>query len=629
MSMSYQTARWATVARGMTTLGQGNVPAPASPGRGCTPSTLPCGPAALAPRPREAVSGASPSSSAKLAPRDSRPGSSGHSALLEGPLDDVQLHEPPPAALGAAGKGAPSWCEWAVASAGQVRSFVAQVVSAGTARLRVNPVTAEDLQQAQQDLMNELRKNCPSSVRKARALELGPGPTPAAFDPVIRALASDAAEPSDACEREALSILEMYIGDGVHPAQDSAKAPAAVDLAQQMVHEAADLLQGGDGAGRAAGSLLRAGGVLLAFLRRVNKNEDFESTPATVAASVANVAMRNALAVFLPTVIRQFLSYGIEAGLTRAGASDSFRTTLGLVAPMLAVGALALGAMRDRMAGTYKPTSERSRAIMATTTAVAGLATAASGAMPAVAPLMVAFTAYTAMRDLLVQSRLRMSNANTNDYDPDAVHFALISAGYGLDQGLVSLGMSTLASPSGAGAYVKHAGVQAWNAIRRGALNWAGEVGEDLMFQGIPAVRSTLDPAKPSHALQLSIHDEGYQQNNLVNAALGPWAVRTGILSTTIGGLSMLSAYTGGTAYAKDPRLVEAVHDLIIGAVNGILYEPFANSGSAQPRTASGPRDLAAPFDSGRFLGSMRFPLDPEAGHPQLDPFRGSALFLR
>jgi hypothetical protein len=282
---------------------------------------------------------------------------------------------------------------------------------------------------------------------------------------------------------------------------------------------------------------------------------------------------------------------------------------------MLAVGALALGAMRDRMAGTHTRTSERSRAIMATTTAAAGLATVATGAMSGVAPLMVAFTAYTAMRDLLVQSRLRMSNAHTNGYVPDAMHFALISAGYGLDQGLVSLGMSTLASPSGAGAYLKDAGVQVWNAIRRGALNWAGEVGEDLMFQGIPAVRSTLDPAQPSHALQLSIRDVGYQQNHVVNGALGPWAVRTGILSTTIGGLSMLSACTKDPSYANNPRLVEAVGDLIIGAVNGILYEPFANSGSAQPSTTHGQQNLTAPFDSGRFaFGSGRFPVDLEAG---------------
>lgn len=616
MSLSHHPARLPNEASRVTPVGQDELPAPGSPERGRKPFALPGGPP-------------------ELAPRDRRPGSPGRVTTPAGPFVDVPLHEPPPvAATRPAGAGRPSWREWAVASAGQVPGRVVQAVSAGTAgtaSLWGNLITGKDLEQARQDLMDELGKNCPPSVRKARTLELVPMPTPTAFDPMIRALGGDTAGPSDAGEREAESVIEAYIDDGELPAQGHAKVAGAAGLVLRVLQQVpgSGVLHSGGGAGGAAGALLRAGGVLSAFLRRVMANQDFESTPARIAASVANVGMRNALAVFVPTVIRQFLSYGIEAGLTRAGASDSTRTTLGLVAPMLAVGALAQGALRDRMAGTHTRTSERSRAIMATTTALTGLATAASGAMRGAAPLMVAFTAYTAMRDLLVQSRLRMSNAHTNGYVPDATHFALISAGYGLDQGLVSLGMSTLASPSGADAYARHAGVQAWNAMRRGALNWAGEVGEDLMFQGIPAVRSLLDPAQPSHALQLSIHDEGYQQNNLVNGALGPWAVRTGILSTTIGGLSMLSAYTGGTAYANDPRLVEAVNDLIIGAVNGILYEPFANSGSAQPRSASGPQDVMAPFDSGRLFGSMRFSLDLEADHPPLDPRRGAALALR
>jgi hypothetical protein len=206
-------------------------------------------------------------------------------------------------------------------------------------------------------------------------------------------------------------------------------------------------------------------------------------------------------------------------------------------------------------------------------------------AAPGVASLMLAFTAYTAMRDLVVQSRLRMSNANTVGQVPDARHFALISAGYGLDQGLVNLGMSTLASPSGPAAFTDHAGISPRNAFARAALNMLGEVGEDLMFQSIPAIRSRLDPNQESHALQLSIQDVGYQQNNLVNGALGPWAVRTGILATTIGVTSIVAAYAKDPAYANNPKLVEAVNDLIVGAFNAILYEPFANAGSGQPTT--------------------------------------------
>lgn len=484
------------------------------------------------------------------------------------------------------------------------------------------PLTEDQCQQARRDLFTLLAE----AAAHRRALARAPVPKAAAFDFAIHALGGDAAGPSTAVERAAVSMVETFVADGEVPSQGRVKDPGAIELARQIIGQASL----GAGVCRSvagvAGSALRAGHMAKAFLQRVNANEDFESTPAKVAASVANVAMRNALAVFGPTVIRQLLSHGIEAGLSRAGASDSARTTLGLVAPMLAVGALALGALRDRMAGTHTPTSERSRAIMATTTAAAGLATAATGAMPGAAPLMMAFTAYTAMRDLVVQSRLRLANANTNGYVPDATHFALISAGYGLDQGLVSLGMSTLASPSGADAYLKGAGLQVWNAIRRGALNWAGEVGEDLMFQAIPAVRSTLDPAQTSHALQLSIRDVGYQQNNVVNGALAPWAVRTGILSTTIGGLSMISVGARDPSYTNNPRLIEAVSDLIIGAVNAILYEPFANSGSAQPNITPGQPNPAVPFDSGRFdsarvasgcftFDSRRTSCDLEAGH--------------
>jgi hypothetical protein len=297
--------------------------------------------------------------------------------------------------------------------------------------------------------------------------------------------------------------------------------------------------------------------------------------------------MRNFAAVFVPTALRQFLSYGIELGFQRNGASETTRAALGALAPALAVGALAAGAVRDRIAGTHTPTSERSRLIMAGTTTAAGIATAATGSMSNAAPLMLAFTAYTAMRDVLVQSRLRLNNAHTQNYTPDAAHFALISAGYGIDQALVNLAMSTLASPSGAGAASRHAGAAAGNAFSRAALNWAGEVGEDVMFQGIEAARSRLDPAQQTHPLQLSIEDVGYQRNNMMNAALGPWAVRTGILSTTIGLTQMLADHAHAPTFLNNPALVEAANDLIVGGVNAILYEPFANAGSGQPTAAS------------------------------------------
>lgn len=361
----------------------------------------------------------------------------------------------------------------------------------------------------------------------------------------------------------------------------------ASEVSSSTFHAAAGQVRGGAAQlAQAPAQFARAAAVMAAFIERVAANEDFESTPATIAASVVNVAARNALAVLLPTAIRQFLSFGIEAAFAHTHASDNVKTTFGLMAPLLATAALAMGAVRDSMAGTETTTSRRSRAIMGATTLVTGVATAATGAMPGVASLMLAFTLYTAMRDLVVQSRLRMNNPNTEGQAPDATHFSLISIGYGIDQALVNLGMSTLASPSGATAFVQHAGVQARNAFRRAAINWAGENGEDLMFQSIPALRSLFGPAENRHALQLGIRDVGYQRNNVVNGALGPWAVRTGILATSFGLTGMLSAHLRDPRYVNNPRLVEAVNDLLLGVLNGVLYEPFANAGSGQPSAA-------------------------------------------
>lgn len=463
-------------------------------------------------------------------------------------------------------------------------------------------ITLKDVVAARQEFLAELNLAALEAGHGLHAIEAAKTPTVESVTAALSILSPALDRQLTPEEQAAAAVLDAFIrGTEVPTTAQHAEGGAYAFISQVVQQARASTLGEGvayvanaaayatqaavNSVNTAAGAFVRAGRVAHAFVKRVNANEDFESTPAKIAASVANVAMRNAAAVFVPTAIRQLLSYGIEAALTKAGASDSVKTTLGVVVPGVAIGALALGAYRDRAAGTHTPTSERSRLIMGSTIAVAGFATAATGTMaaPGVASLMLAFTAYTAMRDLVVQSRLRMSNANTVGQVPDARHFALISAGYGLDQGLVNLGMSALASPSGPAAFTDHAGISPKNAFVRAALNMLGEIGEDLMFQSIPAIRSRLDPNQESHALQLSIQDVGYQQSNLVNGALGPWAVRTGILATTIGVTSIVAAYAKDPAYANNPKLVEAVNDLIVGAFNAILYEPFANAGSGQP----------------------------------------------
>jgi len=328
------------------------------------------------------------------------------------------------------------------------------------------------------------------------------------------------------------------------------------------------------------------------FRLRVGRNNDFESNLAKISASVVNVGVRNTPAVFLPTFARQFMSMGIEAGFQYFGTSDYTKAMLGLgFGALPAVTAHVAGGIRDELNHTATWTSRRSRLIMAGSAIAATAYEHKAGAAPENASLHMAFTIYTAMRDLLVQTNIRLDNKNTDGLVPDWKHFLAMSVGYGLDQGLVSLGMSTLASPSGPGAAKANlSGIeQAKNAAIRAGLNLLGEMGEDLLFQSIPALRAKFFGTGTPHTLELGIHTEG-PTRYLTNGALGPWAVRTGILATTIAltgvsgeGLPKLWEKTGAKLSDEDKaKLQELTSDMIIAGVNGFLYEPFANSGSGQ-----------------------------------------------
>lgn len=317
--------------------------------------------------------------------------------------------------------------------------------------------------------------------------------------------------------------------------------------------------------------------------------------------SAGNVTARNTLSVGIPTFARQFISYGFEAAFDKTHANDATKAAMGTLfglAPALA--AHAYGAYRDEKAGTATWVSRRSRAIMAATALAATAYELKAGAAPDNASLHMAFTAYTAMRDLLVQSNIRLDNPNTEGLESDWTRWGAMMVGYGLDQGLVNLAMSKLASPSGPGAYRAGTGWkdQFQNAGVRAVINLIGEIGEDLMFQSIPALRAKFFPGgvdqtplagRPEgskvladgthtepHTLELGIHSEGYKSGYLANGALGPWAVRTGILATTI-------ALTGVTGKKLPEKFQEVTADFIVGGVNALLYEPFAEAGSGQP----------------------------------------------
>lgn len=343
----------------------------------------------------------------------------------------------------------------------------------------------------------------------------------------------------------------------------------------------------------AVGRFKRAASLLTAVLRKVGANEEFTHSASKVGASVANVAVRNAAGVLLPTILRQFIGHGVQAAFEATNASSNVRTMVGVGMPAAAVASQALGWMRDRSHGTQTSTSVRSRAIMGLGTLAVGVAGAMTGGTSTAAANMVAFTAYTAWRDLFSNCLLRfvnpaMAEHTTQGYAMDAKHFAIISVLYGIDQALVNRGMTEFASPSGPAAALAGtaAGTVIANAVTRGVINWVGECAEDLMFQSIPAVRSWLnqnaEQGRESHPLQLGLTVEA-ESAHLKNAAMGPWAVRTGILSMTLGMVAMAER---SDVLANNPELSKAVADIIIGATNCVLYEPFANAGSAQP----GPR---------------------------------------
>ena len=324
----------------------------------------------------------------------------------------------------------------------------------------------------------------------------------------------------------------------------------------------------------------------MAFPGRVAANKDFTSAFGKGLASAGVVIARNLPSVFASTVARQGGTFLLEAAFQKGHVSPEVKAFLGfLFGQGLAAGLLTAGHLRDKRAGTGTASTAQSRLIMGGTSVAAGvaelIANAHDGTLGDSAALHIGFSLYTAWRDPGVQSWLRLNNPHTEGKSPDRKHFGAMSVFYMLDQAFVSFGMSRLASPSGPAAW--HAGTsaadQVKNALIRGGLNLLGEVGEDLMFQGIPALRSAMNPGEDTHALELNIKNVGLQKGYLANTAFGPWAVRTAILALTI---SFLSAI--GPSMAKKPAMVQdLLSALVVGVWNGVLYYDFANAGAAQP----------------------------------------------
>lgn len=330
-----------------------------------------------------------------------------------------------------------------------------------------------------------------------------------------------------------------------------------------------------------SGILSKTTSAAMRSMSQVAHNQSFTSPHGQILISIVNISIRNFVSVFIPTILRQFISYSTEAGFHMLKTSPRLKAIIGtLFGTGIALIAHAIGTWRDEKAGTATLASRRSRAILASTVFAAGIGELYTSTAAGNASTHIAFTLYTGMRDLMVQSRLRLHNPNTSGIKPDWIHFSIMMVLMTILSGLVNFSMSTLASPSGQAAWTARSSFieQLKHAVIRGVLNLIGEVGDDFLFQVIPSIRSHFKGVESPHVLRLSLKDVGYHKGYLTNAALGPWAARTGLLATTSALLGITAPYL-----ANNARLLEGVSDLIVGVTNGPLYEPFANSVSGQP----------------------------------------------
>lgn len=318
---------------------------------------------------------------------------------------------------------------------------------------------------------------------------------------------------------------------------------------------------------------------------------EFKGPAATLVASVANVTLRNTASVFLPTFARQMMSAQIERKIGESGMSDVGRAFLGgsfaALPMMLLAGAAIRAHMNHKATQADKQEGDFARGIMAAMSFAALLGGIFSGQLGAktsgAAAQMIAFTMYTFMRDIVTQSHVRLKNPNMAQRDPgekpvpDKLHWALISLTYGLDQFAVNQLMPTAAPTSGPGAALAHLGgrAQASAAAIRAGINLVGEVGEDLLFNGIAAVRD-------KKMLRLGLEWEP-KVRHVANGLLGSMAARTAITQTNVVFGDVIDKALGD----RHPLLSNLLPAITMGGLlNGVFYWPFANAGKGLPQVA-------------------------------------------
>jgi hypothetical protein len=345
-------------------------------------------------------------------------------------------------------------------------------------------------------------------------------------------------------------------------------ADRAVQLARLTADGCRAINSGASTVMGAIGTMIKSTGKAMSA---VAANE-FENPLAVLGASVANVGTRNGLGVYATTVARQMGSAQIQAGLDYANVSNYHRAVLGGTSMLLPALLLMAGSARDHGHKTATSNSDIARAMMGSLVLGFMLAGLFENQLGGSAAQLVAFNLYTLARDDGVQSHIRLNNPNTAGKAPDKTHWAIISVLYAIDQFAVNLLMSILAPISGPSAAHLPLKEQFKAANIRGTINYMGEVAEDLMFNGIAAVRD-------NKMLRLGL---SWVPNatHLANATLANHPVRAAITQTNVMIYDLIGNSRFGAANPVAANYLSA--GMAGGMLNGIYYWPFANAGSGQ-----------------------------------------------
>jgi hypothetical protein len=283
-------------------------------------------------------------------------------------------------------------------------------------------------------------------------------------------------------------------------------------------------------------------------------NNNLKHPIARAGASAINVTLRDFATVGLTTVMRQLIGHYIDRA---PGVNDK---AMGFALGALPVVLQAAGQTLDRCKHRTTVVSTTSRAMMVLISVGVLAATAKTGQLDAAAPSMFSFGVYCLVRDM--SQRFLQLKDQLPGLDMAAT---AISAGiYGPNQMALNEAMSVFASPSGAGTE----SVESTNAVRRGALNWGGEVLDNIVFGAVQAALQNVP-------FQVRLSPKIPMRDDLWDTFFRQFTARLTLFMAVVQITQVFSAKTEG----KLPQATETVLTNLIGAGSlALLYNLFVCS---------------------------------------------------